>query len=170
MLILKRKKLLQKNSNVIRHCCQSKSRLKTVWFHRTSVCAVNVIHTTRVLRLNDHHVLLPNGLLPSIFPSKIRRRRSFLHLFRIAYLKYWSFLHLTVVNSSFPILRNTIIFVIFSIHDIFKILLYVDGKNVIFRCGIDQKGGNRLRITASLLIHNLLLLKIIQSPSGGERG
>lgn len=143
MLILKRKKLLQKNSNVIRHCCPSKSRLKTVWFHRTSVCAVT--RTTRVLRLNSHDVLLPSGLLPSICPCTIRRRRSFLHLFRIAYPKYRSFLHLTVVNSSFPILRNTIIFVIFSIHDILKILRYVDGKNVIFRCGIDQNGGNSSR-------------------------
>lgn len=59
--------------------------------------------SNNILRLTSHDVLLFLGdLLPSIFPCIIRWRMSYLHLFRIICLKYWNFLHLTVVINLFP--------------------------------------------------------------------
>jgi len=103
-------------------------RVLLVAFRNSSI----ELFSNHVLRLASHDVLLlPGDLLLSIFPCRIHWRSSYLFLFRIICPKYWSFLHLTVIINSFSflILRSTSTLVIFSVHDILKILLYNYSSN-----------------------------------------
>lgn len=83
------------------------------------------------LRLASNGILLPDNLLISICSYKILWNRSYLYYFRKIWSNYWSFLHSTIITSSFSlsILRNTSILVIFSVYAILNILLYNYSSN-----------------------------------------